>query len=125
MKTSNSTSPSAKPSEKARRKLFPKIAFTALLLIGTIVAASVAAVETEFGRAQVFRLASYFLEREAGIELKVGRTHGSLLGPLEVESLSLADDQGVWLETRALRLDWEPFGLADRQVRIGRLSADA
>jgi hypothetical protein len=52
----------------------------------------------------------------AGIEIRIGRLSGNPLDRLTVGRLSLADEDGVWLEAEELVIDWRPRDLLARTV---------
>jgi translocation and assembly module TamB len=59
----------------------------------------------------------------AGIEIRIGRLSGNPLDRLTVGRLSLADEDGVWLEAEELVIDWRPRDLLARTVTLDELSA--
>lgn len=56
--------------------------------------------------------------------LEVEGLAGDPLGAFTVRRLAIRDREGVWLEAKALSLDWRPLRLAGREVRVERASAE-
>lgn len=57
--------------------------------------------------------------------LKVDGVSGSWLGALHAERLSIADEQGVWIEARDVTLDWAPLDVAFGAVKLSDVRAAA
>lgn len=55
--------------------------------------------------------------------LEVQGLAGDPLGAFTVRRLAIRDEKGVWLEARALSLDWNPLRLAGREVLVTRAAA--
>jgi translocation and assembly module TamB len=56
--------------------------------------------------------------------LEVQGLAGDPLGAFTVRRVAIRDKEGVWIEARALSLDWRPLRLAGREVRVERASAE-
>ena len=52
--------------------------------------------------------------------LKVDGVSGLWLGALRADTVTIADDTGIWLEARDVALDWRPFHLFTGTVRLDR-----
>ncbi|MBB4210132.1 autotransporter secretion inner membrane protein TamB [Rhodothalassium salexigens DSM 2132] len=88
------------------------------------VAGAVAALETGPGKAWLARQLETRLSTPDA-RLDIDGLGGSLFATLRVDRLRVADDRGVWLDARALRLAWSPRRLLDGTVAVRRLSAEA
>ncbi len=100
---------------------FKKIAVRALrALFGVLAAALFLA--WLLGTEQALRWGARQAEYLSGGRLAVGAVHGSLYGPLRIESLSLQTDERRF-EVEEAALDWTPLALIRRHLQIDRLSA--
>jgi translocation and assembly module TamB len=57
--------------------------------------------------------------------LEVGGVSGTWLGDLRAERLSIADNEGVWIEARGVALRWSPLNIAFGAVKLSDVRADA
>lgn len=60
---------------------------------------------------------------DAGREVRIRGFQGALSSRATIESLSIADDEGVWLVLGDVTLDWSRSALLNRRVEINELSA--
>ncbi len=56
--------------------------------------------------------------------LKVDGVSGLWLGALHADTVTIADDAGIWLEARDVDLDWRPFDLFAGIVRLDQAQVD-
>ncbi|MBK5932827.1 autotransporter secretion inner membrane protein TamB [Rhodovulum imhoffii] len=61
----------------------------------------------------------------AGHDVQITGFRGALSSQATLESLTIADDAGVWLTLRGAELDWSRAALLKGDVRVKRLSAEA
>jgi len=94
----------------------------AVILAGIALAAPVF-LRTPEGLALVESIADGLPVRPVG-RLEVQGLAGDPLGAFTVRRLAIRDKEGVWIEARALSLDWRPLRLAGREVRVERASAE-
>jgi translocation and assembly module TamB len=118
-------SASAKPSDAAapRRpgRAWRWVAVALGLLLGLpvlLVGLALLAVNTAPGRDGLARLASDFVPG-----LTIEGLQGPLPGSPGIGRLTMADDQGVWLEVEGARLAWDPLALLRREAHVETLSA--
>lgn len=57
--------------------------------------------------------------------ITVDGVSGGWLGALRAESISIADEEGVWLEARNVALNWRPQDIAFGAVRIDTANAES
>jgi translocation and assembly module TamB len=119
-------SDSARPSEATparRRRRWPKVllgvVLVLLLLPPALIGGALLYANTDGGRARLAGLVQSFVP---GLELE--GLSGPLPGRLGIRRVTLADDQGVWLEADNLRLEWDPRALLRREAHIGLLAAE-
>ncbi len=60
---------------------------------------------------------------DAGREVSIRGFQGALSSRASIESLTISDDDGVWLVLRDVTLDWRRAALFERRVEINELSA--
>ncbi len=89
----------------------------ALVLAGLILWAN-----TDSGRARIAGMATA-AAAASGIDLKLEGIEGRLPYSLAAQHLSLADDQGVWLDIRDLRFSWNPWAVVSGRVRVHEMMA--
>lgn len=99
--------------------LLPLVAMTVLML-GLAASPAVADAEDDVGLLAGL-LQSYL--SDAGREVSIRGFQGALSSRASIESISIADDEGVWLILRNVVLDWNRAALFDRRVEINELSA--
>ncbi|MBU8545227.1 MULTISPECIES: translocation/assembly module TamB domain-containing protein [Roseomonadaceae] len=117
----------ARPSETAparpRRRRWVAVllgvVLTLLLLPPLLVGGALLYANTEGGRARLAGLAESFVP---GLTLE--GLSGPLPGRLGIARLTMADDQGVWLELEGARLDWDPRALLRREAHVNLLAAE-
>jgi len=61
---------------------------------------------------------------ENGLRIAIGRIDGSIYDDLTVRDLKLSDPHGVFLQSKAIRLDWRPFALTAKHIDVRDLSSD-
>ncbi|MBM7068724.1 translocation/assembly module TamB domain-containing protein [Actibacterium sp. 188UL27-1] len=61
---------------------------------------------------------------EAGRDIRIEGFRGSLSGQAEIDELTIADDEGIWLTLRGAVLDWNQRALLSGRVEIAELTAD-
>ena len=57
-------------------------------------------------------------------ELELGSVTGNVLGEFRVESLSVSDADGVWIEARDITVRWSPIALISRHVDLEQVSVN-
>lgn len=57
--------------------------------------------------------------------LEVGRVRGDVLGRFRIDSVSVRDETGVWLEVEAVDIAWNPWALTGRVLDIELAEAEA
>lgn len=60
---------------------------------------------------------------DAGREVSIRGFQGALSSQATIQSLTIADDQGIWLVLRDVTLDWSRSALLSRRVEVNELSA--
>lgn len=60
---------------------------------------------------------------DAGREVSIRGFQGALSSQATIQSLTISDDQGVWLVLRDVTLDWSRSALLSRRVEVNELSA--
>lgn len=76
------------------------------------------------GSESALRWAARQAEQLSGDSLTLGTVHGSLYGPLRVETLRFQTDE-MRIEAREINLDWSPLALLRRHVEIDTLTLQA
>ena len=61
----------------------------------------------------------------AGRQISIYGFSGALSSKAEIERLTIADDQGIWLTAEGLVLDWDRSALLTGRIEIADLTADA
>lgn len=59
----------------------------------------------------------------AGQSLRIDGLKGDLLGRLRIDTIDVADSEGIWLEVENAEIDWAPFALLRRHIHIKTLAA--
>jgi translocation and assembly module TamB len=90
-----------------------------LLLPPLLVGGALLYANTQGGRDRLAGLVESFVP---GLELE-GLT-GPLPGRLGISRVTLADEQGIWLEAENIRLEWDPRALLRRVAHVEMLSAE-
>jgi len=83
------------------------VLFGALLIIGN----------TESGRAFIVRVTAQLTKGH----VQLAGIHGSFPAALDLDSLELRDDDGVWLFAEHISLRWSPSALLTRHVKVDTL----
>lgn len=76
------------------------------------------------GSESALRWAARQAEQLSGDSLTLGTVHGSLYGPLRVETLRFQTDE-IRIEAKEINLDWSPLALFKRHVEINTLTLQA
>jgi translocation and assembly module TamB len=76
------------------------------------------------GSESALRWAARQAEQLSGNSLTLGAVHGSLYGPLRVETLRFQTDE-IRIEAKEINLDWSPLALLQRHVEINTLTLQA
>ncbi len=93
--------------------------FLALLILLT---AGLVLLDTAPGhRFIVDRLAKF--ETASGLNIRIGRIDGSIFGKSRLKNVSVSDNQGVFLRSPEIELDWAPGAWLYNSLHIDRLSA--
>ena len=119
--TSASASPSEPPPRRRGRRalrLLGGLLAALLALPPVLLAAALVFANTASGRGAIERLAAAFVPG-----LVIEGLEGPLPGRPGVARLTLADDQGVWLEIEDARLAWNPRALLRREAHVEALTA--
>ncbi|NVO22200.1 translocation/assembly module TamB domain-containing protein [Donghicola mangrovi] len=61
----------------------------------------------------------------AGREVRIEGFSGALSSRATIDRLTIADDQGVWLDAQGLALDWSRAALLRGRIEVNELSADS
>ena len=102
-------------------QLFAPFRLLALaLMLALILPSPVAANEDDEG--VIVRLLQGFLS-DAGRDVRIRGFQGALSSRATMESLTIADDQGIWLRLDDVVLDWNRSALLSRRVEVNELSA--
>jgi len=80
--------------------------------------------QSEAGRSRIAEALNRSLGGDAGFRVRVGRIGGDLLRCVEIQDLSVLDDDGVWLRLRQASATWSPARLLLGSLRITSLDAD-
>lgn len=57
-------------------------------------------------------------------ELQVGRIEGNLLGGFAIDSLSLENENGVWLRAEEIEIGWDAVALLTRRIEVESVAVD-
>ena len=117
---------STETAEKSKKRKFPiwaRITVGALLFILLALVALRFVIGSGIGR----NLIESQLESRviAGQEIQIDGLEGDLLDRISLERLVLSDEEGVWAEAQNLTLDWSPWPLIGRNLRVDLFSADS
>lgn len=100
----------------------PGVAF--VLALAVVLASAPATVKAnEDDEGVIVRLVQTLLS-DAGREVRIRGFQGALSSRATMESLTIADDEGVWLRLHNVVLDWNRSALINRRVEVNELSAD-
>ncbi|SFE46564.1 translocation/assembly module TamB domain-containing protein [Roseivivax sediminis] len=91
------------------------------LLLGAFLAVPASSQDDERGRLE--RLIEDNLSAE-GMQIDIEGFRGALSSEAQLESLTIADENGVWLELRGAVLDWNRTALLRGRVSVNALTAD-
>lgn len=106
------------------RKRWLTILGVVLGLPVAVVALALAVAQTGFGKRQIAGL----VESAANTDdqrIEIAGLSGFLPWSMSLETLRIADREGVWLAARDIALDWSPFALIGGRLDIDRLHASA
>ena len=95
------------------------IVFLALL---ALVAALLLGLNTGPGKRFIIDQIEAF-EFETGMQIGIGEIDGSIYGEMVLRDVRVADPQGVFLSSPAIRMDWNPFAYARNHVDISELTS--
>ncbi|MEM6536503.1 MAG: translocation/assembly module TamB domain-containing protein [Pseudomonadota bacterium] len=106
----------------------PKIIWIPLAIVAVLLLVGITAVAGTLysapGRNFLGDVVETQIEAALGGDAKIGRIDGPLPGVVVVQDVSIADDQGVWLEVDRVELVWRPFALLSTKVDAETLKAD-
>jgi autotransporter translocation and assembly factor TamB len=102
-----------------KRTLFKSLA-VGLVTTSGLVAAGLLYAHTQSGLDQISRLVNA-VTKDTATPVVLGRMQGSLLHDLHVDSVSVADRYGVWLDIKDAHLVWSPVALLTGQYGIKRI----
>jgi len=94
----------------------------ALLVLVALVAALLLGLNTAPGKRFIIDQIEAF-EFETGMQIGIGEIDGSIYGDMVLREVTVADPQGVFLSSPAIRMDWNPFAYARNHVDISELSS--
>ncbi|WP_084397009.1 translocation/assembly module TamB domain-containing protein [Henriciella aquimarina] len=60
----------------------------------------------------------------SGQDIEIEGLSGDLLGTFRIERLTVADEDGIWLEAENVLADWKPLALRKRSLWVEALEAD-
>ena len=109
--------PPPPPPKRKRRWLYPAVG-AAIVASGAAIGIGPAApyvVDHLADGARVWRLGT----------LKVDGVHGGWLGALRAEHITIADEEGVWIEVHDVDLNWSPQDILFGQVQLNRARANS
>ena len=64
------------------------------------------------------------IETASGVTVKIGRIEGSIYGRMVLRGLEVRDQQGVFLTSPELVVDWRPFAYLHSQIDVRELTAE-
>lgn len=103
-----------------RRLLNELLALFVALLV--ILAAALILLDTAPGhRFVVDRIAR--IETSSGLKFRIGRIDGSLFGKAQLKNVAIADQQGVFLTSPEIAIDWAPAAWLGNRLSIDSLTA--
>ena len=93
-----------------------------LLALAVLLAVGLVLLATAPGhRVSVDRIAQS--ETASGLKFKIGRIEGSIFGESLLKNVEIADQQGVFLTSPEIELDWSPAAYLFNKLSIDRVSA--
>lgn len=96
----------------------------ALMLAAMLaLAGAVGFAHTDTGRAWLADVVSRQLSPPGEGEVRLSGLSGSLFKAWRLESLTIADGEGVWLTVADLEMRWRPWSLTGARLEVDRLSA--
>ena len=105
----------------ARRLLNELLALFVALL--AILAAALILLDTAPGhRFIVDRIAG--IETSSGLKIRIGRIDGSVFGKSQLRNVAVSDQQGVFLTSPEIALDWSPGAWLANRLSIDSLTAE-
>jgi len=108
----------AKPFSVIRRHPF-RSAVAAFAMVLVLLAAGVLALlYTEPGRAALAQTIASALSKPGETEVHISDLRGSLPAEIRVDSITVGDADGKWLEVRDFVLDWSPLRLIEGKLQI-------
>jgi translocation and assembly module TamB len=64
------------------------------------------------------------IETASGLRIRIGRIDGSIFGKSQLRNVSVADQNGVFLTSPNIKLDWSPGAWLANKLHIDSLTAD-
>jgi translocation and assembly module TamB len=108
------------------KKSLLRITKTTVLLVVAFLAAIAlvfALAQTEMGKKNLATLASTSLSKDETRKVQLGRLSGWIPYNFQLQSLSISDEHGFWLEVKEIRIRWSPFALLRGRLSIHELTA--
>ncbi|ESQ79974.1 translocation/assembly module TamB domain-containing protein [Asticcacaulis sp. YBE204] len=116
--------PERKTPEKKPFPVKKALLWTGGVLGGLIVLAGMAVAGLDSDPGKRFIVSQIVgLKPDNGLKIGIGRIEGSIYGDMTVHDLTVADPQGVFLKSPAVRLNWKPFALLNTHVDVRELSS--
>jgi len=107
-----------------KRRLLIAAAALVVVLVGLVVGGFVY-LTSPAGRVWLAGKIEEAVSEPGVMELKLGAIGPGLPGHITVESASVADAEGVWLEAEDLAIDWDPWSLLSRRLQVSRIDLAA
>jgi translocation and assembly module TamB len=108
------------------KKVFLKAAKTVGVLVVALLA-SIAALfaffQTDAGRSTLAKLITGSLSKDETRKVQIGSLSGRIPFDFQLQSLSIMDKRGPWLEVEGIRMQWSPFALLRGSFSIHELAA--
>ncbi len=99
-----------------------RVASVALLSLLLMLMSGLAWLDTDSGHRFAARQIAAWAP-SSGLRVSVGRIDGSIYNDALLHDVRVSDPQGVFLEARAVRLDWWPLGWLSNRLEIDTLHA--
>ncbi|HEX5237373.1 MAG TPA: translocation/assembly module TamB domain-containing protein, partial [Sphingomicrobium sp.] len=64
------------------------------------------------------------IETQSGLRIRIGRIDGSIFGKSQLRNVSVADQDGVFLTSPNIKLDWTPGAWLENKLHIDSVTAD-
>jgi translocation and assembly module TamB len=93
-------------------------------MLGLVLVSGYAALQSEAGRARLVETLNRQLSTPGGTQVRIGRLEGDLLKRVEIQDLSVSDNQGIWLRLKSAAAIWRPAALLGGKLSISKLDAD-